>query len=85
MVGEHPTQTSLPGDDLKPAWRVACVAYRKVRQEGKSISPPGWPLALPYRSYDQTGTSVLQVRKLQRRCTTRRRSIRIGCGATLAI
>jgi hypothetical protein len=35
MVGEHPTQTSLPGDDLKPAWRVACVAYRKVRQAGE--------------------------------------------------
>jgi hypothetical protein len=24
-----------PGDDLKPAWRVACLAYRKVRQTGQ--------------------------------------------------
>ena len=63
-----------------PASRTARCGRRV-----KSISPPGWPLALPYRSYDQTGMSVLQVRKLQRRCTTRRRSIPIGCGATLAI
>ena len=41
MVGEHPTQTSLPGDDLKPAWRVACVAYRKVRQAGE-LDHPAW-------------------------------------------
>ena len=41
MVGEHPTQTSLPGDDLKPAWRVACIAYRKVRQAGK-LDQPAW-------------------------------------------
>ena len=41
MVGEHPTQTSLPGDDLKPAWRVACIAYRKVRQAGK-LDHPAW-------------------------------------------
>jgi hypothetical protein len=25
MTGRHPTQTSLPGEDLKPAWRVAYV------------------------------------------------------------
>ena len=42
MVGEYPTQTSLPGDDLKPVWRVACVAYRKVRQAGELASPLGW-------------------------------------------
>ena len=42
MVGEHPTQTtSLPGDDLKPTWRVACVAYRKVRQAGE-LDRPAW-------------------------------------------
>ena len=41
MIGEHPTQTSLPGDDLKPAWRLACVAYRKVRQEGQ-LDQPAW-------------------------------------------
>ena len=41
MVGEHPTQTSLPGEDLKPAWRVACVAYRKVRQVGE-LDQPAW-------------------------------------------
>ena len=41
MVGEHPTQTSLPGEDLKPAWRVACVAYRKVRQSGQ-LDQPAW-------------------------------------------
>ena len=32
VVGEHPTQTTLPGDDLKSAWRAACVAYREVRR-----------------------------------------------------
>jgi hypothetical protein len=41
MVGEQPSQTSLPGDDLKPAWRLACVAYRKVRQEGQ-LDQPAW-------------------------------------------
>ena len=41
MTGEHPTQTSLAGDDLKPAWRVACVAYRKVRQSGQ-LDQPAW-------------------------------------------
>jgi hypothetical protein len=39
MVGEHPTQTTLPGDDLRPAWRVACVAYRKLRQAGDHDHP----------------------------------------------
>lgn len=41
MVGEHPSQTTLPGDDLKPAWRVACVTYRKVRQSGQ-LDQPAW-------------------------------------------
>jgi hypothetical protein len=41
MVGEHPTQTTLPGDDLKPAWRAACIAYRKVRQTGL-LDQPAW-------------------------------------------
>ncbi len=41
MVGEHPTQTALTGPDLKPAWRVACVAYRKVRQSGQ-LDQPAW-------------------------------------------
>ena len=44
MVGEHPTQTTLPGEDLKPAWRVACVAYRKVRQSGE-LDQPAWSAA----------------------------------------
>jgi hypothetical protein len=41
MTGRHPTQTSLPGEDLKPAWRVACVAYRSVRQAGH-LDQPAW-------------------------------------------
>ncbi len=41
MAGEHPTQTMLPAKDLKPAWRVACVAYRKVRQSGE-LDHPAW-------------------------------------------
>jgi hypothetical protein len=32
MVSEHATQTTLPGDDLLPAWPAACVAYREVRR-----------------------------------------------------
>ena len=36
MVGERPT--SLPGDDMKPAWRVACVAYRKGASVGGTRS-----------------------------------------------
>ena len=39
MVGEHPTQTTLPGEDMKPAWRVARVAYRKVRQSRELDHP----------------------------------------------
>jgi hypothetical protein len=41
MVGEHPTQTTLPGDELKPAWRAACVAYREVRRAGQ-LDHPAW-------------------------------------------
>jgi hypothetical protein len=41
MVGEHPTQTSLPGDDFRAAWRIACIAYRKVRQAGELDHPAG--------------------------------------------
>jgi hypothetical protein len=41
MVGEHPSQTTLPADDLKPAWRVACVAYREVRRQGE-LHFPAW-------------------------------------------
>ena len=41
MVGEHPTQSTLPADALKPAWRAACIAYRKVRQSGQG-DQPGW-------------------------------------------
>jgi len=41
VVGEHPTQTRLPGEDLKPAWRAACTAYRKVRQAGL-LDHPAW-------------------------------------------
>jgi hypothetical protein len=41
MVGEHPTQTSLLGEGLKPAWRVACVAYRRARQSGQ-LDHPAW-------------------------------------------
>jgi hypothetical protein len=39
MVGEHPTQTILPSDDLKPAWRAACIAYREVRRAGQLDQP----------------------------------------------
>jgi hypothetical protein len=39
MVGEHPTQASLPGEDLKPAWGVTYVAHRKVRQAGELDHP----------------------------------------------
>lgn len=35
MVGEHPTQTALPAEDLKPACRAACIAYREVRRTGQ--------------------------------------------------
>jgi hypothetical protein len=41
MVGEHPNQTTCPSDDLKRAWRAACVAYRKARRLGE-LDPPGW-------------------------------------------
>jgi hypothetical protein len=41
MVGEHPTQASQPRDDIKPAWRVACVAYRDVRRQGE-LHFPAW-------------------------------------------
>ena len=41
MVGEHPTQTTLPGDDLMPAWRAACIAYREVRRTGQ-LDRPAW-------------------------------------------
>jgi hypothetical protein len=44
VVGEHPTQTALPGDDLKPAWRVACIAYREVRCTGQ-LDQPAWVAA----------------------------------------
>jgi hypothetical protein len=27
MVGEHPTQTTLPDSEFKPVWRAACLAY----------------------------------------------------------
>ena len=49
MVGEHPT---LPGEDMKPAWRTACVAYRQVRQAGE-LDHPAWLAAR---------TAVLSVR-----------------------
>ena len=64
MVGEYPTQTSLPGDDLKPAWRVACVAYRKVRQAGE-LDQPAWLAARAAIQFCAlTSTSVPLVRKL---------------------
>jgi hypothetical protein len=44
MVGEHPTQTILPGGDLRPAWRAACVAYREVRRTG-ARDEPAWKAA----------------------------------------
>jgi hypothetical protein len=44
MVGEHPTQTSLPAGDLRPAWRAACVAYREVRCTG-ARDEPAWNAA----------------------------------------
>jgi hypothetical protein len=44
MVGEHPTQTSLPAGDLRPAWRAACVAYREVRRSG-ARDGPAWKAA----------------------------------------
>lgn len=51
MVGEHPTQTTLPGDDLKPAWRAACIAYR-VRRTGQ-LDQSAWLAAR---------TAILRVR-----------------------
>ena len=51
MVGEHPTQTGY-SDDMKPAWRVACVAYRKVRRQGE-LHFPAWRSA---------GAAVLELR-----------------------
>jgi hypothetical protein len=33
--------TSLAGDDRKAAWRVACVAYGKLRQAGE-LDHPAW-------------------------------------------
>lgn len=44
MVGEHPTQTTLPGDDLKPAWCAACIANREVRRTGQ-LDQPVWLVA----------------------------------------
>jgi hypothetical protein len=41
MTGEHPTQAALPGDDLLPAWRAACIAYRKVRRT-RQLDHPAW-------------------------------------------
>jgi hypothetical protein len=32
-------QTTLPGDDLKPAWRVACVAYSTMSHQ---FEQPSW-------------------------------------------
>lgn len=81
MVGEHPTQTSLPGDHLKPAWRVACVAYRRAN----SISPAGLPLALPCRNCAQTWTNAPPASRRQPRSTMRRSSKRSGCGTALVI
>jgi hypothetical protein len=40
MVGEHPTQTTLPDDGLKPAL-VACIAYREIRRTGQ-LDQPAW-------------------------------------------
>lgn len=41
MVGEHPNQTTRPTHEMKPAWRAACIAYRKVRQTGQ-LDQPAW-------------------------------------------
>lgn len=74
MVGEHPTQTTLPGNDLKPAWRAACIAYRKVRQAGQ-LDQPAWLAARaavlevrpdivihrPFLAKDLPGASGLEV------------------------
>ena len=39
--GEHPSQVALPVQYLKPAWRAACNAYRRVRQSGQ-LDGPAW-------------------------------------------
>ena len=44
MVGEHLAQTILPGEDLRPVWRAACVAYREVRRTG-ARDEPAWKAA----------------------------------------
>ena len=44
MVGEHPSQSTLPAEDLKPAWRAACVAYREARRTGQ-LDEPAWQAA----------------------------------------
>lgn len=41
MVGEHPSQAAAPQEDIKPAWRAACVAYRDVRRQGE-LHFPAW-------------------------------------------
>jgi hypothetical protein len=41
MTGEHPSQATQPRDDIKPAWRVAVVAYREVRRTGQ-LDHPAW-------------------------------------------
>jgi hypothetical protein len=35
MGGDHPNQTTLPAEDMKPAY----IAYRKVRQTGQLDQP----------------------------------------------
>ncbi len=44
MVGEHLAHTILPGEDLRPVWRAACVAYREVRRTG-ARDEPAWKAA----------------------------------------
>ena len=44
MVSEHSAQTILPGGDLRPVWRAACVAYREVRRTG-ARDEPAWKAA----------------------------------------
>jgi hypothetical protein len=41
MVGEHPTQTTLPTGAMRDAWRAAAVAYRTVPQRGE-LDHPAW-------------------------------------------
>jgi hypothetical protein len=85
MVGEHPTQTTLPGDDLKPAWRAACIAYREVAALDSSISQLGLQRVLPFSAHAPILTSAQQAAKPRQLFITSRCFTRSGSGTASAI